>query len=203
MNILLDALPDEYHGYLIRPDFRIGAQICIALEDNELTNNEKAEIAISLLFGNGAPPIQEAINGVQWYLKGGVEKPPEDGENEPHGANNAATEGENEDDGDGARNFSFEVDAGRIYTAFRRAYGIDLNTAQLHWFAFLDMLRDLPDCAFTQVIEIRTKNMGDVPKAQRGRYARLKEKYALPEVYTVEEQEKIDEFMTAFNGGRK
>ena len=35
-NLLLDALPTEYEGYLIRTDYRIGIQISQALEDEEL-----------------------------------------------------------------------------------------------------------------------------------------------------------------------
>ena len=46
-NLLLDALPAEYEGYLIRTDYRIGIQISQALEDEELEPYEKIGIALS------------------------------------------------------------------------------------------------------------------------------------------------------------
>ena len=56
------------------------------------------------------------------------------------------------------------------------------------------MLQDLNECAFTSILEIRDKDLSRVPKQQWGEYARLKERYALPQKYTNEEQEKINEF---------
>lgn len=44
-NLLLDALPTEYEGYLIRTDYRIGIQISQALEDEELEPYERIGIA--------------------------------------------------------------------------------------------------------------------------------------------------------------
>ena len=40
-NIMLDGLPDEYEGYLIRTDFRIGMQISEAMNDVNLAEPEK------------------------------------------------------------------------------------------------------------------------------------------------------------------
>ena len=59
-NLLLDALPTEYEGYLIRTDYRIGIQISQALEDEELEPYERIGIALSLLYGNGIPPADIA-----------------------------------------------------------------------------------------------------------------------------------------------
>ena len=36
-NILLDRLPDSYQGWLIRTDYRIGIQIALCLQDEELS----------------------------------------------------------------------------------------------------------------------------------------------------------------------
>ena len=56
-NLLLDPLPDSYAGYLIRTDYRIGVQISLCLQDEDLTQEERVSQAVWLLFGSGAPPV--------------------------------------------------------------------------------------------------------------------------------------------------
>ncbi len=194
-NFLLDPLPDEYEGYLIRTDFRIGIQMRLAFEDNDLTTEEKAMVAINLLFGNGAPEdIEKALNGVLWFLKAGDDREA-DGNGDTRNSGDYEAQNDDGDDSGGEQsNFSFDYDAMRIYTAFKRTYGVDLTTARLHWFEFVAMLQDLGECAFTSIVEIRAKDLGKVPKAQQGEYARLKERYALPQTFTEEEEAKINAF---------
>ena len=48
-NMLLDRLPSDYKGYLIRTDYRIGIQISLALDDPELNENDRVMVALSLL----------------------------------------------------------------------------------------------------------------------------------------------------------
>ena len=178
MNPILDPYPSDYKGYLIRTDFRIGIQITLCMEDPELTENEKSMICVQLLYGSGIPPVKTAIDGITWFMSGGQEK----------------TEG-----GDGKTVMSFEHDAGRILSGFRRIYGIDLNRAKMHWFEFLSLLGDLGDCALNSVIDIRTRDMTGMKGRSRQHMERLKEKYALPVVYSREEQDMIDAF---FNSGK-
>ena len=55
---------------------------------------------------------------------------------------------------------SFEQDAGLIRAAFRQAYGIDLYTEKLHWFAFSELLQNIPDGSrYSEVIGIRVRPM--------------------------------------------
>lgn len=56
-NMLLDRLPSSYKGYLIRTDYRIGIQISLALDDPNLSDNDRVWVALSLLYGAGMPPI--------------------------------------------------------------------------------------------------------------------------------------------------
>ena len=56
------------------------------------------------------------------------------------------------------RVMDFEQDADLIRAAFQQAYGIDLNTAKLHWYRFSWLLAGLPDgTRFSEVIGIRTR----------------------------------------------
>ena len=57
-DILLDHLPEDYNGFLIRPDYRIGIQIALCLQDEDLSENDRVFTAISLLFGRGLPPLE-------------------------------------------------------------------------------------------------------------------------------------------------
>ena len=70
-NFLLDPLPEEYEGYLMRTDYRVGIQISQALADPELAGYEGLLVAVNLLFGQGAPDYQTAIEGLQWFLQAG------------------------------------------------------------------------------------------------------------------------------------
>lgn len=59
----------------------------------------------------------------------------------------------------------FEQDAGLIRAAFRQAYGIDLFTEKLHWFAFRELLNNIPEGnRYSEVIGIRVRPM---PKATK------------------------------------
>lgn len=188
-NILLDALPDNYEGYLIRTDFRVAIQIALIFVDDDLTDIEKAATALRLLYGNGRPSdIKLAFEGLRWFMRGG-DLPETLGEYD---------EDSEIDDEDGDL-FSFEYDASRIFSAFRKAYGVNLNTASLHWFEFRALLADVGECAFTTVIGYRTKDTADLPPKQRAKYEKMKSKYKLPRHFTDEEQEKIADFFTALN----
>lgn len=177
MNPILDGYPTEYAGYLIRTDFRIGIQICQCLADEDMSEYERVATALYLLFGNGVPDQETAQAGLTWFINGGCI--PEE----------KSTDGEDF--------FDFDVDSGRIITGFKKNYNIDLERENLHWFKFLAMIGDLGDCAFTNVIEYRTKKItSDMPAETRKTYADLKRKYALKPVFNEEEQAAIDDFLS-------
>lgn len=184
-NILLDALPTEYKGFPIDSDFRIGIQIMQALEDTELTEQEQIGIALSLLFlqedkeGNPllAPDIQTAAEGLTWFLT-----------DWNHDRNKA---------GDKAKVTDYDIDQWRIYAGFNQHYGINLNTVKLHFWEFMGLLTNLPECAYTRVIDICMKKTNKMSREERKAYAELKEVYALSPhnvEYTDAEKEAIDEF---------
>lgn len=76
--------------------------------------------------------------------------------------------------------FDFKEDEGYFYAAYLSAYGIDLNTAKLHWFDFCALFRGLPDdCKLKQIIGIRAARAADIPKYDRQRMNRLKRVYRL------------------------
>ena len=177
-NILLDKLPNEYDGYLIRTDFRIGMQIDMCLKDMELNEDEKIGICLNLLYGRGCPQdIDKALNGLSWFVNCGVDKLQEEQEEEGK-----------------QPIFDFDIDSGRIYSAFKKVYNIDLSQEKIHWFKFVAMLGDVGECAFTNVINYRTADLTNMTGKMRDTYAKMKRKFALPDLFNDEEKEKIAEF---------
>lgn len=182
-NLMLDRLPDSYKGYLIRTDFRIGIQIVQALQDPELSEQERGAVALTLLFGSGVPTdIETAKRGMQWFLNGG---------NEIEYQENTGNE---------QKSFDFDVDHARLWSGFYRVYGIDLSSAKIHWFQFLSMIADLKDSAFSDVVGYRTADTSKMPADMKRAYQRMKDLYALKTPYTPEEQGAIDEFMSKLKG---
>lgn len=170
-NLLLDPLPEEYEGYLIRTDYRIGIQISQVLEDEDLEWYEQLDTAFRLLYGEGMPPADTAMSGLQWFLNGGTQPAGEGG-------------------GDsGVTYFSFDYDATRLYSAFRRTYGVELDRITLHWFRFLAMFGDLGDCALTQVIDFRSADLGKMDKETKKVYIKMRRRFALPQPQSREELE--------------
>ena len=181
-NAMLDRLPEDYCGWLIRTDYRIGVQLQLCVSDPELTDGEKTAAALSLLYGNGVPDdLRTALDGLNWFMSGGIP---------------ARTE-----EGAGPAAYSFEQDAGRIVSAFRKVFGIDISRERLHWFQFLDMLGDLSGTAFTNVIDIRTTPASEIDQKKRAELLRMKKRFALSEQYSQQERETINEALEWARGG--
>ena len=98
----------------------------------------------------------------------------------------------------------FDIDQWRIYAAFRNQYHIDLNTEQMHWFVFMGLLSNLDECAFTRVIDVRTKKINPKDsKEVKKAIAEAKEVYRLGEIkqkeLTTEEKERDKAALEQFN----
>lgn len=174
-NYFLDRLPDEFEGYLIRTDFRIAVQIMLCFEDPDLSQTERIETALSLLYGNGIPDIEKAYEGLIWFLNCGKE-PDADRE-------------------DVEKFTDFDIDSPMMYTAFKKNYQIDLKKDKLHWWDFNALLGDLGECAYTNVVKIRTKDLSECSSAdERRSYKKLKKQFKLPNTLSEEEREAIERF---------
>ena len=167
-NPMLDRLPEDYQGWLIRSDYRIGVQIQLCIADPELDECDKTALALNLLYGKGMPDLQTAVEGLRWFLACGNPVVEENG-------------GEPEV-------YSFEQDAARIVSAFKKVFGRDISRERMHWFECVPMLGDLAGTAFTSVIDIRTTDVSEIQEKKRAEFLRMKRRFALAELYTEEEQ---------------
>lgn len=186
-NVLLDRLPTEYEGFPIDSDFQIGIQIMQVLENGEMSQQEQIGTALSLLFlqedGEGnllpIPDAQTAVEGLVWFLT-----------DWNHDHNNKV---------DKTCVTDYDIDQWRIYSAFRQHYGINLNTDKLHFWEYMGLLTTLPECAYTRVIDIRSKKItSKMGKDERKAYTELKKVYAIDQPkeveYTDGQKEAIDDF---------
>lgn len=178
LNIMLDGFPNEYEGYLIRTDFRIGMQITEALNDVNLAEPEKLITAMRLLYGNGIPADRGvAESGLLWFISGGNDD-----------------RGEDQTESGKPQTFDFEQDNRLVYSAFRARYGIDLTRERLHWFAFLAMLGDIGGCSLSDIIGIRGADLSKMSDGQRKQYAELQARYRIKPQLSDAELAKIAEF---------
>lgn len=181
-NILLDPLPEDYNGWLIRTDYRIGIQITLCLQDEDLDKNERMFVAMSLLYGNGIPPLETAADGLIWFLRCGAEA-----------RDDVRPSGKNL--------LFFDFDHARIAASFRKTYGMKLHREKLHWFEFQSMLESLDeDSSLSNAIQARGTDTSDMKGKQRANYERIKKNLTPPVHYNAEEQATIDEFWAQFDG---
>lgn len=209
-NVMLDKLPTEYKGYPINSDFRIGIQIFQSISDNELSEMEKIYKTYDLLFldedketgksvhfkdENGAdispPDIQTAQAGIQWFLTGWYTDNPVEGKEEPR-----------------KKDMDYDVDQWRIFSAFLTQFRINLNTIDMHFWVFMGLLSTLEECAFTRIVDIRTKKIDPKMKpSDKKTLKEVKERYALENVedtqMSAQERAEYDIFMKYAKAGKK
>lgn len=204
-NVLIDDLPEEWHGYKVNTDFTIGIQMLQVKYDRDLTDYEKSDVFVWLMFAdedeNGKEYLRDHPQGVElskcveWFLSGWFHDNPSE-------------------DGDKARVVDYDVDQWRIYADFRQIYGIDLAAGQsMHWWMFCGLLWNMPYklSSFLQVVGKRQEKptKGSTPE-YREALKKAQKMYALDQLvqkkeYTKEETERIDDYdrMMAEIHGRK
>lgn len=168
MNILLDKLPSsiEIDGteYPIQTDFRLMIKFeQIIFEKKELS---LAEIFSEFYMGNIPEDTEKALDGLLWFFRCG-----KDVDELPKSSKKSKK-----------RIYSYDFDDGYIYAAFFDQYGIDLNSIQLHWWKFRDLLMSLKeDNVFEKIMGYRSIEIsGKMSKEYKDFYREMKRTYALP-----------------------
>ena len=161
-NVLLDALPWKWNGYPVDMNFDTGIKVSQCLTDEELTPEERVTTALYLIFPEGAQlDADSATEALRWYL---------------NGWNHDNTTKKKDE----AVVMDFDIDQWRIYAAFRTQYGINLNRASLHFWEYMGLLSNLTECAFTQVVSIRSKEItSKMSKEEKTAILKAKKIYAI------------------------
>lgn len=191
MNILTDELPATIEidntEYKIESDFRACLRIILAFEDNELTPQEKQVILLSILYPKLPHDVNQGLEKANWFLNGGKENNEDDNNNE-------------------MRLYSFNKDAQFIFSAFRQTHGIDLETASLHWWAFLALFMDLgSETTFCQLVSLRKRiKTGKATKEERDTAREMGDLFDIPDVddRSLEEKEAEQDFLRKLEQAR-
>lgn len=189
MNILTEQLPDSVivdgKKYPVNSDFRSCLKIILAFEDIELTGYEKQAILLHNLFIKQPENTEAAFEAANIFLNGGSEPSGEEVETP-------------------FRLYSFSKDANFIFAAFRQTHGIDLQTANLHWYEFLALFMDLgSETTFSNLIGLRKRVKNGTASKEEKKIARdMNEVFEIPEIddRTPEEKQKEIEFMRLVKG---
>ena len=180
MNLLIDPLPQKIgvdgKEYPIRWDFRVGILYELLMLDEDVQGAEKPLLALRLFYPEIPGNWQKALEGIQWFYRSGVEE-----KIVKRKRNRKKQE----------RIYSFQYDAGYIYSAFLEQYGLDLTeVGQLHWWKFRALFQGLrEDSAFSKIMGYRAMEISEsMGKEQKEFYRRMKESYRLPSPKGEEEK---------------
>ncbi len=156
INILCDPLPDSLSvcGEIIRLecDFRRWILALDALENSDGADDLTRIRCVIMLV---CPDVWQRMNGgeelgKEFYtsLIGGIFR--------FAGCGRSAESRSGGSGGRGERAFDFSQDGDLIYASFMEAYGVDLTVAEMHWWKFMALLKNLPpDCGFMRVVQLR------------------------------------------------
>lgn len=128
--------------YKLNTDYHICLIIMEAMEDEDLSDYEKANIILKLLYKDcDSIPVEyisdayaaavDFLNGHQEYKESGSGKPV----------------------------FSWIQDANLIFPELNKIAGKELRdeNVRMHWFTFLGYFSSIPECMFTNIVSIREK----------------------------------------------
>lgn len=167
--------------YPIRSDYRAALDMCAALVDPELSNEEKAETLLAIFYPGWeeipAKDYQEAINRCLWFLNCGSEEQPTR---------------------KAPKLMDWQQDFPMIVAPVNRVIGREIREpAPLHWWTFISAYYEIGDCLFAQVVRIRSLKARGKPldKADREWYRQNRELVDLKTTYTEAERELLAQFV--------
>lgn len=155
--------------YAINWGHRECLQMMIELEKGDLTPNEQLIYLVQELYAEVPEDITEAALQALWFLNGG---------NDYQTAAKKA---------DSVKTYSYEKDAELIYAAFSTRHGIDLASADMHWWRFRALFTDLRETSFSEMCTLRKKyHDGDCNEHELNAIAEMGEAFHL-DGFKVEE----------------
>lgn len=161
--------------YPIRSDYRPVLDICTALSDIELTDEEKAYIALDILFPGFADMPQshynEAIKQCFWFINCGAEDDPTR---------------------KAPKLVDWEQDFQYIVAPVNRVVGKEIRAVKyLHWWTFISSYYEIGECTFAQIVRIRDRKAKGKPldKQDREWYQQNRHLVDFKQTYTDSESE--------------
>lgn len=176
-NVLLDPLPYEWNGFKVDMDFQTGIQVSQCLTDEDLTQQERLATAVSLMFPEERPSdMNDISDALSWYMNG-------------WNHDNISKDKKKDE----TILIDFDIDQWRIYAAFKKQYGIDLNRETIHFWVYMGLLSNLEECSFTRVVSIRDKKIDSkMSKEEKAALKNAKKMYAINKEAVETEEEKAE-----------
>lgn len=160
--------------YEIRSDYRAALDICAALSDVELADQEKVAVILDVFYpGFAEMPqghYQEAVDRCMWFLNCGEE----------------------ERQSPGPRLVDWEQDFPRIVAPINRVTGTEIRAVEyMHWWTFIAAYYEIGDCTFAQIVRIRDQlaRGRKLDKSDREWYRRNKSLVDMKHKYTPQDDE--------------
>lgn len=153
--------------YSLNTSFHIGIEVERMLDDDMLSSAEKIERILYLYLGCIPDDVEDAVEKVIWFYKGGRERQTTRSE-----ASTSSPE----------RYMSFYYDAEYIYAAIMQQYGIDLQNNDVHWWVFRALIAGLTDqTEFIKIVQCRAvKITPRMSREQKEYFQKMKDLHRLP-----------------------
>lgn len=169
---------DEYE---IRSDYRAVLDICCALNDPELRENEKPIVALLIFypsFDDISPEnYQEAFQKCLWFIDGGKDR---------------------KNKKKGPKLMDWKQDFAYIVGPVNQILGKEIrNLKYMHWWTFMAAYTEIGDCTFSKILSIRMKRSKGMrlDKGEREWYIKNREIVDFQTHYTDEENNVISKWI--------
>lgn len=163
----------------VRWDYRPIIDICIALSDPDLNDQERASVALGIFYPDLAEMDRdnygEAIKKCMWFISGGEEPKKKKGH----------------------KLVDWEQDFSLIAAPVNHILGRDVREdTPIHWFTFLSAYQEIGECTFSQVVKIRNllASGKNLDKQDREWYRKNRELVDFKRKYTTDDETILREF---------
>lgn len=183
MNILCDKLPEviwiDGVSYPIKTDFRVWIKASLIFENNTKNEFDRlaeiAQLCLKPCSGKRMPNLGELLSALFDFLLCG-ENPKKTPAKVKKKKNDI---------------YSYEYDDKYIYAAFYGQYGIDLTSANMHWWVFKALFDGLyGENKFCRIIEYRATDAAKIKDSKQRAYIRkMQNIYRLPDNRTQAEKD--------------
>lgn len=158
-------------------DYRMVLDVICALNDDELTKEEKIKTALYIFYEDisGCSDMERAIKEMFKIISYGEDDDGKD-ENKP-------------------RLMDWEHDFKALVSPVNRVLGYEIRSVEyLHWYTFLGAYYEIGECQFQTIVSIRSKKAKGKPLEswEQEFYKNNKKMVDLPQKLTEEEQEWLD-----------
>lgn len=122
--------------FAIRTDYRAILDIVAAMNDPELTEEDRTVVALGIFYEDEIPEdLQEAVDKCLWFISGGDDK---------------------KADKPQPKLVDWEKDFKWIAAPITKAFGQDVRAVKMHWWTFLAYYYEIGECTFSQIVKIRS-----------------------------------------------